>query len=115
MKRVFSIRRLTTFTSLILSVVLCGASLANNQGFPFDDKRLEESAEQIPRYFVKYHHSKEEQVMERIQELGLDVVDHLSAQQVYVVMGDKETIDALGRSAAVEYTEQEPVRKLLSQ
>ncbi len=90
-------------------------SLANNQGFPLVDERPTSAEQQPARYFVKYHKGKESEVRALLRHNNLEVVDALVKQQVLVVTGSQEDVDKLSTSDAVEYTEQEPTRKLLSQ
>ncbi|KJH09783.1 ATPase, partial [Vibrio parahaemolyticus] len=46
---------------------------------------------------------------------NLEVVEDLVKQQVLGVTGSQEEVDKLSTSEAVEYTEKEQTRKLLSQ
>ncbi|MCG9620312.1 ATPase [Vibrio diabolicus] len=91
------------------------ASLANNQGFPLVDERSEQAEQQPTRYFVKYHKGKESEVRALLRQHNLKVVDALVKQQVLVVSGEQADVDKLSGNESVEYTEQEPTRKLLSQ
>jgi len=90
------------------------AEAANNQGFPIVDNRPEQVDQQSARYFVKYKQGKEQQVRELIAASDLEVVETLESERVLVVTGASEGVEALNHSSAVEYTEQEPIRKLLS-
>jgi len=90
------------------------ALAANNQGFPIVDNRPEQVEQQSARYFVKYKRGKEQQVLELIAASGLEIVETLESERVLVVTGASESVNALNDSPAVEYTEQEPLRKLLS-
>ncbi|MGP8308725.1 ATPase [Vibrio sp. YIC-376] len=90
-------------------------TLADNQGFPMVDTRPEQVEQQPVRYFVKYHKGKESEVRALLRQSKLEVVDALVKQQVLVVIGSPEDVDKLSTSDAVEYTEQEPTRTLLSQ
>ncbi|WP_329354647.1 ATPase [Vibrio natriegens] len=96
----------------LLAIGLSSASLANNQGFPLVDERSEQ---QPARYFVKYHKGKESEVRALLRQHNLEVVDALVKQQVLVVSGEQADVDKLSGNESVEYTEQEPTRKLLSQ
>lgn len=50
-----------------------------------------------------------------LRQHNLEVVDALVKQQVLVVSGEQADVDKLSGNESVEYTEQEPTRKLLSQ
>ncbi|MGS6583453.1 ATPase [Vibrio diabolicus] len=99
----------------LLAIGLSSTSLANNQGFPLVDERSEQAEQQPTRYFVKYHKGKESEVRALLRQHNLKVVDALVKQQVLVVSGEQADVDKLSGNESVEYTEQEPTRKLLSQ
>ncbi|NVC94459.1 ATPase [Vibrio natriegens] len=99
----------------LLAIGLSSASLANNQGLPLVDERSEQAEQQPARYFVKYHKGKESEVRALLRQHNLAVVDALVKQQVLVVSGEQADVDKLSGHESVEYTEQEPTRKLLSQ
>ncbi|HCH0794719.1 TPA: ATPase [Vibrio parahaemolyticus] len=99
----------------LLAIGMSATSLANNQGFPLVDERPTSAEQQPARYFVKYYKGKESEVRALLRHNNLEVVDALVKQQVLVVTGSQEDVDKLSTSDAVEYTEQEPTRKLLSQ
>ncbi|MFH4614399.1 ATPase [Vibrio diabolicus] len=99
----------------LLAIGLSSASLANNQGFPLVDERSEQAEQQPTRYVVKYHKGKESEVRALLRQHNLKVVDALVKQQVLVVSGEQADVDKLSGNESVEYTEQEPTRKLLSQ
>ncbi|MCY9875519.1 ATPase [Vibrio natriegens] len=99
----------------LLAIGLSSASLANNLGFPLVDERSEQAEQQPARYFVKYHKGKESEVRALLRQHNLEVVDALVKQQVLVVSGEQADVDKLSGTDSVEYTEQEPTRKLLSQ
>ncbi|TFH90128.1 S8 family serine peptidase [Vibrio ouci] len=111
-------KTILTLLSLLLVPTIGFASsnvaAANNQGFPLIDTRLELADQQSARYFVKYKQGKEQQVRELLLASGLEVVETLDNEQVLVVTGASESVEALNDNPAVEYTEQEPIRKLLS-
>lgn len=106
---------LTALLAIGMSANSLANSLANNQGFPLVDERPTSAEQQPARYFVKYHKGKESEVRALLRHNNLEVVDALVKQQVLVVTGSQEDVDKLSTSDAVEYTEQEPTRKLLSQ
>ncbi|WP_182018817.1 ATPase [Vibrio diabolicus] len=99
----------------LLAIGLSSSSLANNQGFPLVDERQDQAEQQPTRYFVKYHKGKESEVRALLRQHNLKVVDALVKQQVLVVSGEQADVDKLSGNESVEYTEQEPTRKLLSQ
>lgn len=101
--------------SALLALGLSSYSLANNQGFPLVDKRLEQAEQQPARYFVKYVAGKESEVRALLQQHDIQVVDVLADQSVLIVTGEQSELDKLANYESVEYTEPEPVRRLLSQ
>ncbi|HDM8186539.1 TPA: ATPase [Vibrio harveyi] len=98
----------------LLAIGLSSSSLANNQGFPLVDERQDQAEQQPARYFVKYHEGKESEVRALLRQHNIEVVDALVKQRVLVVVGEQAEVDKLVDHDAVEYTEQEPTRKLLS-
>lgn len=98
----------------LLAIGLSSSSLANNQGFPLVDERQDQAEQQPARYFVKYHEGKESEVRALLRQHNIEVVDALVKQHVLVVVGEQAEVDKLVDHDAVEYTEQEPTRKLLS-
>lgn len=101
--------------SALLALGLSSHSLANNQGFPLVDKRSEQAEQQPTRYFVKYVEGKESEVRALLQQHDIQVVDVLLDQHVLIVTGEQSELDNLAEHESVEYTEPEPVRRLLSQ
>ena len=101
--------------SALLALGLSSHSLANNQGFPLVDKRSEQAEQQPTRYFVKYVEGKEDEVRALLHQHDVQVVDVLVDQNVLIVIGEQSELDKLANHQSVEYTEPEPVRKLLSQ
>lgn len=97
-----------------IGLVSAKGVVASNQGFPLIETRPELVDQQSARYFVKYKQGKEQQVRDMLNEKGLEVVETLDHERVLVVTGASENVEALNDSSAVEYTEQEPIRKLLS-
>lgn len=77
------------------------------------DERQDQAEQQPARYFVKYHEGKGE-VRALLRQHNIEVVDALVKQHVLVVVGEQAEVDKLADHDAVEYTEQEPTRKLLS-
>ncbi|MDK9764695.1 ATPase [Vibrio sp. D420a] len=98
----------------VLAMWLSTNSFANNQGFPLLDKRAEHIAQQPLRYFVKYQKGKESEVIALLRKHDIEVVDVLVDQHVLVVIGEQAEISTLIDNNAIEYTEQEPIRTLLS-
>ncbi|WP_318491216.1 ATPase [Photobacterium leiognathi] len=98
----------------LLALRLSSSSLANNQGFPLVDKRQEQAEQQPARYFVKYHEGKENEVRALLRKHNIEVVDALIKQHVLVIAGEQAEVEKLADHNAVEYTEQDPTRKLLS-
>ncbi|WP_318513043.1 ATPase [Photobacterium leiognathi] len=98
----------------LLALGLSSSSLANNQGFPLVDKRQEQAEQQPARYFVKYHEGKESEVRALLRQHNIEVVDALIKQQVLIIVGEQAEVEKLADHNVVEYTEQEPTRKLLS-
>ncbi|MGR5157163.1 ATPase [Vibrio owensii] len=98
----------------LLAIGLSSSSLANNQGFPLVDERQDQAEQQPARYFVKYHEGKESEVRALLRQHNIEVVDALVKQHVLVVVGEQAEVENLADHDAVEYTEQEPTRKLLS-
>ncbi len=101
--------------STLLVFGLSSNSLANNQGFPLVDKRSEQAEQQPTRYFVKYIEGKDSEVRALLQQHDIQVVDVLADQSVLIVTGEQSELDKLANYESVEYTEPEPVRRLLSQ
>ena len=101
--------------SALLVLGLSSYSLANNQGFPLVDKRPDQAEQQPTRYFVKYVEGKESEVRALLQQHDIQVVDVLVEQSVLVVTGEQSELDKLANYESVEYTEPEPMRRLLSQ
>ncbi|MGR5108718.1 hypothetical protein [Vibrio jasicida] len=98
----------------LLAIGLSSSSLANNQGFPLVDERQDQAEQQPARYFVKYHEGKEIEVRALLRQHNIEVVDALVKQHVLIVVGEPAEVEKLADQDAVEYTEQEPTRKLLS-
>lgn len=111
-KMILTLLSLALFPTIGLSSSIVAA--ANNQGFPLVETRPELVYQQSARYFVKYKQGKQQQVRELLLANGLEVVETLDNERVLVVTGASESVEALNDSSAVEYTEQEPIRKLLS-
>ena len=101
--------------SAFLAFGLSSNSLANNQGFPLVDKRPEQAEQQPTRYFVKYIEGKEGEVRALLQQHDIQVVEVLVERSVLIVTGEQSELDKLANHESVEYTEPEPVRRLLSQ
>ncbi|MEF1230304.1 ATPase, partial [Vibrio fortis] len=64
---------------------------------------------------VKYVEGKESEVRALLQQHDIQVVDVLVDQSVLIVTGDQSELDKLANYESVEYTEPEPMRRLLSQ
>lgn len=108
------VNRLIT-CSILLMIGITGSVLANSQGFPFPGNK-QEATEQAPtRYFVKYLVGKESEAREAITQSGLNIVDELPEDHVLVVEGESKQVEKLMQSSSIEYTEPEPIRKLLAQ
>ena len=98
----------------LLAIGLSSSSLANNQGFLLVDERQDQAEQQPARYFVKYHEGKESEVRVLFRQHNIEVIDALVKQHVLIVVGELAEVEKLADHVAVEYTEQEPTRKLLS-
>lgn len=108
------VNRLIT-CSILLMIGITGSVLANSQGFPFPGNK-QEAIEQAPtRYFVKYFAGKGPEARKAITLSGLNIVDELPNDQVFVIEGESKQVEKLMQSSSIEYTEPEPIRKLLAQ
>ncbi|TMX35865.1 ATPase [Vibrio sp. Hep-1b-8] len=108
------VNRLIT-CSILLMMGITGSVLANSQGSPFSGNK-EETIEKAPtRYFVKYLDGQVDEARKAITEYGLNIVDELPNDQVFVIEGESKHVEKLMQSSSIEYTEPEPIRKLLAQ
>ena len=101
--------------TLFASVVFWGeVSVAGNPAFSVSDEQAIATG-QPSRFFVKYHKGSEQQVREILASYQLDIVDMLEEQQVFVVSGETDAVNALIGSEVIDYVEPEPKRRLYSQ
>lgn len=108
------VNRLIT-CSMLLMIGITGSVLANSQGFPFPGNK-EETIEQAPtRYFVKYLDGQVDEARKAITEYGLNIVDELPNDQVFVIEGESKQVEKLKQDSSIKYTEPAPIRKLLAQ
>lgn len=87
-------------------------SVANNQGFPLVDKRLQQAKKKPARYFVKYRQGKAAALKAVLESYQFEIVETLSQQHVFVITGETAKLDQLNEHDSVEYIEPEPLRTL---
>ena len=100
--------------SALLILGLSSNSSANNQGFTFVAEHNKQAEQHPKRYFVKYFEGQESEVKELLQQYNIQLVEVLVGQNVLIVSGEQPEVAKLAAHESVEYTEQVPVRKLLS-